>query len=128
MAARRQVVTDLALGGSNMKAFRAARFIGALSLATVMGLSLAACDGDQSSSGGSAGSAGSGGSGVLGDHGDEYASALCGSIFKCCNAADLVEIFNSSLLPGGSVVDYAGCRILYRTVWDAALEPVLIDS
>jgi hypothetical protein len=98
---------------------------GALAFA-FLGLALAACgdDGGENTSGagGGGGSGGSGGSGIMPSYGEQFVAATCGKIFECCNAADLVERTNSVF------VDYAGCRILYRGIWDGSFQPLVKDG
>lgn len=90
-----------------------------------LGLALAACSDDNgtttsSGGGGDGGSAGSGGGGGSSSRSDAYADALCGKIFECCGESEV-----SLLVDNIPLEDYAGCRILYRTIWDVAVEPVI---
>lgn len=107
------------------------RFVGTAVFTAFAGLSLAACDGSTtttstSSSGGAGngGSGGSGGGGTSATNGERYAEAYCDQLFDCCNTVDLVERFGTA----SNVVDYAGCRILYRTIWEGGIEPVLEEG
>jgi len=104
------------------------RFVGTAIFTAFVGLSLAACDGSttttSTSSSGGAGSGGSGGGGNAASNAEQYAKAYCDQVFECCNTVDLVERFGTN----SKVVDYAGCRILYRTIWDGAIEPVVEEG
>lgn len=111
------------------------RLMGMALVTGFAGLSLAACGTDANTTtssstsggggegGGSGGAGGGGGGGVTGKNGEAYAAAYCGRSFDCCNAADIVERFTSS-----HIVDYAGCRIYYRTIWEAAVEPIVVEG
>jgi len=102
-------------------------------LAVLIGLSAAACDdeGNPNPTGGTAGSGGNGGSGGDGgsggsggsSQGEQYVDAVCGKLFECCNAADLVARVGNS-----GIVDYAGCRVLYRTFWEGGYEPMMAEA
>lgn len=81
------------------------------------------CDDGSTGTGGNGGNGGAGG-GDAASHGEAYATALCDNTFNCCNTADLAEVFKGL----NAVVDYAGCHIFYRTVWDAAIETQIADS
>ncbi len=119
------------------------RVFGTAIFALFAGSVLTACGGDSttsSTSSGGAGGNGAGGNGGGGNGGggnggggnggaigisnsELYATATCDRIFDCCNTADLAEEFRNT-----PVVDYAGCRILYRSVWEAAIEPVVAEG
>jgi hypothetical protein len=103
------------------------RFLGTVLFSAFVGLSLAACDGGStttSTSSGGGGEGGSGGGGSSASNGERYAQALCDRVFDCCNTADLTERFGTN----SNVVDYAGCRILYRTLWDGAIDPIVAEG
>ncbi|HRI70521.1 MAG TPA: hypothetical protein PK156_40090 [Polyangium sp.] len=111
------------------------RFVGIAVFATFSGLSVLACEGNTtttstSSSGGggdagngSGGSGGSGGGSNVGSNGELYATAFCDRIFDCCKSTELAAQFDNS-----AILDYAGCRIAYRSIWGAAFEAVAADG
>lgn len=117
-----------------MNATFAYRLLGMVLVTGFAGLSLAACGSEPntttSSSGGGGdggggpggGGVGGGGGGVAGTNGEAYAQAYCGRVFDCCNTADIVERL------GNRVVDYAGCRITYRTIWEGGIEPIVAEG
>jgi hypothetical protein len=102
------------------------RIFGTAIFCVSVGLSAAACSGDPSTTSTSSsgdGGGGAGGGGNTAGNGERYAEAFCGRTFDCCNITDLGErLINSS------IVDYAGCRIVYRTIWDAAIEPIVAEG
>ncbi len=112
----------------------ALRFLGAVICSLFVGSSLTACgsepqpastEGTGGTGGGDSGGNGGGGNGGANavSNGERYAAAICDRVFDCCNTADLAEQFGKT-----PVVDYAGCRILYRSLWEAAIEPVVADG
>lgn len=98
------------------------RLLGTAVFTMFVGLSVAACEGETTTTS-TGGSGGGGGGGNAASNGEQYARAICDRVFDCCNTAELAERFSNN-----SVVDYAGCRILYRTIWEAAIEPVVKDG
>jgi hypothetical protein len=101
----------------------ALRFFGTAIFTVFVGLSLAACDGESTTTSTSSGGEGGAGGGSAGSNGERYATAFCGRTFDCCNTVDLAE-----RLGNNEIVDYAGCRIFYRTIWEAAFEPIVEDG
>jgi len=100
-------------------------------LAVFLGLSAAACDDEgggnttegTGGNGGAGGSGGSGGSGGESSQGEQYVDAVCGKLFACCNAKDLVARVGNT-----GIVDYAGCRIFYRTFWEGGYESTVKEA
>jgi hypothetical protein len=90
-------------------------------LVAAVGLAIAACGGDDgpAGSGGQAGGAG----GPEGGLGEQYADAYCGKIAECCDYDALGDSFETA-----GIRTYAGCRIAYRTSWEAYLEHLLEQS
>lgn len=78
--------------------------------------------------GGSWGGGGSGGAGEQASRGERFAETACERTFTCCPPADLVELFSPDGAANYTVNDHAGCRIFYRTTWDAVIEPFIEQS
>lgn len=108
-----------------MRGSKFVRAVGASIFAVFVGSSGAACgDGSNTTSTSSTGGdGGAGGGSNSGSNAERYVAAFCGRAFDCCNTADLADRFK-----GTEIVDYAGCRIAYRTIWEAAIEPVVAEG
>lgn len=97
------------------------------SLLLAAAASLSACgESFVAETGGAGGGGGAGGAPA--SPSERFATAVCGQVFECCKPADLVELFSPSGVSDGSVTDYAGCRIYYRTSWEAIFEPFIQAS
>lgn len=78
-------------------------------------------------SGGSGATTSTGGGGSI-SQGEAYAASQCGHLFECCKVSELPEASNSLTGDGGTFVDYAGCRIWNRTLWDGGVAPIFAES